>query len=570
MLSNSVAGQIVPAPDARLNYTQIMFEHDRVKGASEYLIEVIRQDENDSTFMHPAFSQRDSSTATMISNFEFDKKYLWRYTGLDKGKELGWHGPYNFEISNNIHANRNFYRARVIHNDSSANAGGLIIMDISRSIVDRNGNCVWYMPRDTEEAGVHVAPNLPGIMIDDLRISPFGTITYLIAGRAEERALNGKLLWQGPLEDPSSDSLHPGRSTHFHHCFERLRSGNYMVLDRDSVAIRTDTGYVYVEDEIIREFDKDKKQVWRWGSEYYLDSADMQKIIRGKRDSGLLDPTPGGHLNAFYADEENGYIYAGFRNISRIIKIDKKMKKVVSEWGDGMKNGDGFFSKQHGLDLLRDGSVAVFSNGDREPPAGQKTPLYSSIVNFSQPSNNQKSKVTWQFDCVLDSVNYQSLRGGNVDELNNGNLLLCMGAVNRVIEVSRTKKVVWSAIIERKGRKNEGWIRLPLNMAHYTSSLYPYYFTIQNYTDTLWGNDKVYRLRIFNDGSEEDSYNISINSSLGNIYKSQSPVILSHSSLTIDLPADSIRGKGEKMVVTVQSKTNTEMLRSLYVQVISR
>jgi hypothetical protein len=567
-----LVGQIVPAPDARLNYTQIMFEHDRVKGASEYLIEVKQVDDNDSTFLHPTVRHKDSSTATMLSNFEFGKKYMWRYTGLDNGKQLGWHGPYNFEISKNIHVNKDFYRTRVIYNDSSANAGGLIVMDMTHSIVDRDGNFVWYLPPDTEKVQQALAPHSLDVITDDMRMSPFGTITCIISGRAQEKDLKGKLLWQAPLMDSVSDSSDTRHRYHYHHCFQRLSSGNYMALDRDSVYIHIDTGYVYIEDEIIREFDKNKNQVWSWSSEHYLDSIEIKKIIESKSDSGILDPTPGGHLNAFYADEENGYVYAGFRNISRIIRIEKKTGKVVSEWGEGMKNGDGFFSKQHGVNLLSDGSIVLFNNGGQDPAAGQEAPQHSSVVNFSQPSGRQNSQLIWKFDCTLDSVNYHSRRGGNVDELKNGNLLVCMGTVNRIFEISRNKKIVWSAIIERKRRVDPSWQHFPLNRAHYTSSLYPYYFTIQSNTDTLYTNDKGCKLRIFNDGTEADSYSISINDLSGGIYKTPvtSPVIASHASLSLDIPTDGLAAKTGKIEVTVRSKTNTDLIRSVFVQSIAK
>jgi hypothetical protein len=279
-----------------------------------------------------------------------------------------------------------------------------------------------------------------------------------------------------------------------------------------------------------------------------------------------VDPTPGGHLNAFCADEINGYIYAGFRNVSRIIKIEKKTGKVIATWGAGMKDGDGFFSKQHDANLLRDGSIVVFSNGDREPPVGIAPSQYSSVVNFTQPSDNRNSQMIWKFDCTFDSVNYQSLRGGDVDELKNGNLLVCMGAVNRVFEITRSKKIVWSAVIQKKERRDEGWRRFPLNRAHYTSSLYPYYFTIQSDRDTISRDDNTFKLKIFNDGTEDDSYEIRIKSTTGNEKTIITLLISSHSSMTFDIPTDSIPKENDKIMVNVRSRINSDLTRTLSIQ----
>lgn len=232
LASHFLFGQVSPQPGAKLNYTQIMFEHGKVKGADEYLVQV-DLDEAGLSFQHPVAIQKDSSTALMISGFEFGKKYVWRYTGLVKGKMLGWQGPYDFEILSAPYVNKNFCRVRVTQNDSLTHAGGLIILDEARVIIDRNGNFVWYLPPDNDGRTKPAMGRGSSVLINDLRVTPQGTVTLINATRAEERDLKGNILWQAPRQLNSAPTVtgsvpHYGR---YNHCFKKLGNGDYMVIE---------------------------------------------------------------------------------------------------------------------------------------------------------------------------------------------------------------------------------------------------------------------------------------------------------------------------------------------------
>ncbi len=244
--------QILPAPGDKLNYTQIMFEHPVVKGANQYLVEVAL-DSSGASFQHPVASSKDSSTAALISHFEFGKKYVWRYTGIDKGKQIGWKGPYNFEILTSNLVDKKLFHVKVLKNDTAKNAGGLIILDVPRTIVDRNGNCVWFLPPVISKISEHpaalsaafhqpgasgsnqtpMAPtaNAVSTSTNDIRFTHTGTMTLLSAGQAEERNLKGEILWKAPdLSDPDSDDNDNIKHLDYHHCFRKLANGNYMVI----------------------------------------------------------------------------------------------------------------------------------------------------------------------------------------------------------------------------------------------------------------------------------------------------------------------------------------------------
>ena len=72
LVARCCVAQINPAEGARLNYNQVMFEYDKLPGASVYLVQV-DYDSVASAFVAPVVEQRDSATATMISGLAFAK-----------------------------------------------------------------------------------------------------------------------------------------------------------------------------------------------------------------------------------------------------------------------------------------------------------------------------------------------------------------------------------------------------------------------------------------------------------------------------------------------------------------
>lgn len=615
LLYAPVSAQVIPEPGAQLNYTQIMFEHPQVTGAGQYMLEVTV--ETDTGFKHPMVKQKDSSTAFMASGLEFGKKYVWRYAAIYSGKQPDWNGPYGFEILNDKAVDKNLFRVRVVENDVKLSSGGLIAIDAARNIVDRKGNCVWFLPADTaERTGV----NRFTPAINDMRVTPAGTITLLNGANAEEIDLNARILWQAPpCTGGSGKSNINAPLLGYNHCFKKLQSGNYMVIGWENnyipspvinganINAGTSGAKTMVTHETLKEFDRNGNLVWDWGSEKYISEDELRKLVISVPEAGVLNTTPGGHLNAFDVDEKNGFVYASFRNLSRVIKIDKKTCEVVYAWGPGteyggVKNSDGPFLKQHETKLLKDGSVAVFSNGilhngpigaavgiapgNGNPPKGMPVGVMpgpgggagpfseadirdlsdpSSVVIFNEPPDTLHSQLVWKFDCRMDPVRNKSARGGSIDEMKNGNLLICMGTINRVFEVTRSKKVVWSALVEK--RTDTTWGPMLLYKTGYCSSLYPCYFTVQTSTDTIKNTTGAFMLRIFNDGTEDDSYRVSISSASGSYQKQLlTDVLNSGKSTRIEIKPQMPPAGNERVAVTVLSITNPDFKRTVYVQ----
>ena len=574
--NNSGLGQVIPLEGAKLNYTQIMFDHPQMPGAEEYLIELGLAESN-SPFERPVAQKSTFSTACMISNLEFGRKYIWKYTAYRKGNAIGTKGPFYFEILSDMHVDRGLNQVRILLRDSTQSSGGLIALDVCQTIVDRNGNFVWFLPVDSVSELGKATMHLQQEMVNDLRITPFGTVTLMNGERPQERNLNGRIVWQAPPKSAFSNDSIPAYD--YHHCLRRLSNGNYMVLDRENVHENAalakkwgvgsgsdDQDKVVMVDEVIREFDKKNNLVWKWSSENYFNTNELKNLIQSKPDRGVIMTIPGGHMNAFDVDEKNGFIYAGFRNVSRVIKIEKKTEQVVMAWGNfmsyqNMSNGDGFFLKQHETTLLRNGNIAVYNNGQLAEP-DDTTAQVSSVVVFTQEHDTVASKIAWKFDCNFDSIHKISVRGGSVDELKNGNLLVCMGSINRVFEVTRDKRIVWSAVVETRGQAIGNWSPMPLFKTHYASSLYPCYFTIQTSADTLNKKALGFELKVFNDGTESDWYEINVTSPSGLFeWHLVTEELISGSSVSFRISPKKMPSQSESITVLVQSKTNPNFKR---------
>lgn len=163
-------------------------------------------------------------------------------------------------------------------------------------------------------------------------------------------------------------------------------------------------------------------------------------------------PLFGTHANAFSENEEGTKVYIGFRDLSRIIKIDKQTKQVDLSYGERFPSGDGLyachaFRKQHDASVTKHNSILLLNNDEKEVKR-------SSVVELKDNVTGKDSAVIWKFNLDFDGpLNGKSVSGGNVMELPNSNVLVCAGVLNRVFEVSRTKEVVWDAFVQSKEKR---------------------------------------------------------------------------------------------------------------------
>jgi hypothetical protein len=97
------------------------------------------------------------------------------------------------------------------------------------------------------------------------------------------------------------------------------------------------------------------------------------------------------------------------------------------------------FSHAHGVELLSDGNVIMYDNGnDRRPQHSQALELYIDPVA-------QVAEEAWSWT-EPEMFDYW---GGNVDRLPNGNTLIVNVEVGRLIEVTPEGEIVWEMFMKR-------------------------------------------------------------------------------------------------------------------------
>jgi hypothetical protein len=503
---------------------------------------------------------------------------------------------------------KNIMTLVVTKNEADANAGGLIVNDCTHSITDRNGELVWYLAnvnwkltqvrssrsgaavnKTTKSLGMRTAPARLEIrpMIYDLKLTPYGTITYLEESYTSirdsigqivplERDLAGNILWTAPNNDKFSESA----GAFYNHDFKRLPNGNYMVLGNeewrklpgyhDTEAVKKKYGeiqtyggqdYGRVEFGTVIEYDKKGNEVWSWNSNQYFDS-DALKPIGNPKLNFLLRP----HVNAFGVDRKNEFVYVGFRDVSRIVKIEKATGKVVDSWGTASPQTEAQqtvnFHHQHGANILDDGTIAIFNDNDF--PGRDSVP--GAIIFSQQPTDT--GNIVWRFDYDFEKFNRRATRtGGNVDQLNNGNLLVCLGDIDKIMEVTRDKKIVWEAEIKANEKRSFSYFHR-LYRSHYVSSLYPCYFIFETSRDTVKRKSADFNIRLFNKGSENDAYHVKIVSSSGTFSKQFSiDTLAPNRSTTFNIDAGKQLHNHEKIEITITSKTNPDFERKKWVTV---
>ena len=124
-----------------------------------------------------------------------------------------------------------------------------------------------------------------------------------------------------------------------------------------------------------------------------------------------------------------------------------------------------------------------------------------------------------------------------------------------ILEVNRNKKVVWQAEVRAKDVPGYYYTHR-LYRAHYTSSLYPYHFTVDVAQDTLSRDSSRYHFTVYNTGSESDSYRVEI---AGSQIKNDETVILKPGDhLRYDMPVNE-KDRGHEISISVRSATYPDL-----------
>jgi hypothetical protein len=157
-------------------------------------------------------------------------------------------------------------------------------------------------------------------------------------------------------------------------------------------------------------------------------------------DDGAFDWT---HANGVVYDERTNSVYVSWRNLSRITRIDYATKRVVYNMGMASVSGDAdfgddLFSFQHAPQILPNGNMVLFDNGNRRKSPATPPMTKAIEIAFSGGAVPSSASIVWEY-VVPEYVSF----AGDANRLPGGNTLVTSSEARKIYEVDPAGEIVW-------------------------------------------------------------------------------------------------------------------------------
>ena len=222
------------------------------------------------------------------------------------------------------------------------------------------------------------------------------------------------------------------RDPFLHHDFERLSTGNTLVLVWEKMpeelaanvsgGVSAGTTKGQMLGDVVREVTQTGDVVNEWRSWEFLSlEEDTICPLEGRREWT--------HQNSLKLTN-NGDLLVSFRQTNTIGIVNRSSGEFTWKWGPGE------ISHQHNPTYLDNGRILLFDNGPHREGMS-----YSRVIEVD-PSNNQ---IAWEY-LGDPPISFFSYHISGSERLPNGNTLICEGAPGRVFEVTPTYEIAWEYI----------------------------------------------------------------------------------------------------------------------------
>ena len=468
IIPHQVIAQILPKEGSMLPYRLIGFSFKPMLNTNKYIVEIAAGNYNteDSFKKNIIVSPIGNKNKIITEVPYFGKQYTWRIAYIDRKSNKTKSELHHFSTTFIVDLDTNNTRVRITKNVSKYK-DALFFLDGNRALYNMKGHPVWYLP------AIDGLNNESLRDVRDMKLSPQGTITFLLNNIPYEINYNGQILWKAPNDGKvSGDSIE-----HYHHEFTRLSNGNYMALGSEFVKwklpLTADSNllrdgktfydsiskayYQKIEFGTIIEYDGNGNVVWSWRSSKYFRESDVQSKINGNLRSRDV------HENSFFFDEKAKIIYLSFRNISRILKVHYPDGDIINTYGNKYKAGiaemkNNLFCNQHSVKHSQKGYLYLFNNNFCNKGAVPKI-----IMMQEPPAGNSNLKKIWEYECPMEGGVFYTLvpfaSGGNVIELPDHAIFASVAndVYSNVFIVSSNKKILWRAIPEKFNQVENKW-----------------------------------------------------------------------------------------------------------------
>jgi len=468
-----VFGTLVsPSDGDELNYIHILFEWEQQPDAVGYNLQVSTNE----LFNNLILDVDEAHTVYIDSdNFSWNETYYWRVRSIMDcdGCEYGdWIGTSMFNIGQStppyIDEGVEIESSTDIYQDDLLEDGYVAIGSFNPAptsfIIDKYGNEIWndgFWENEGWTSG--------GFMLNHINeygnISGYSGLNYPY-NTGMKANTDMDVVWS--TMNPEPVDMHE---------FKQISNGNYMGFIHDNIELgpipigdwtSLFQAIGYQADGITNEFPygarkivefdaQTKEEIWSWNPHDHYTKQDTDLYggtwwtCLGEGSHDWL------HSNAFHFDEEESVIYVSHRHISRISKIAYPSGEVI--WNMGMPDGYGTgsdnictdlgFSYQHNIQLLDDGSLLFFDNGNlSQILLGDSNP--TSRIRRIRVIDNSYCETIWEYELP---PNLFGSATGSVQLLDNGNYSIYTIASASVIEVTPEQEIIW----KHTGNINNNW-----------------------------------------------------------------------------------------------------------------
>ena len=474
LFSIKVQAQLFPSEGAVIHYKIIGFSVPAVKGVLNYKLEIAtgiqtKEDSFNKNIIYSASGKEHKIVGEVLS---LGGSYTWRMLPvIANGRPSA--GFHHFSIEAAPVTDTNEFRLRVVQ-QALKYKDAYVFLDATRTLYDMKGQPVWYLPLPDDG-------NTDNLVIRDLKTTTQKTITYIIDKKGVfEINYNGDSLWKGP----ESKSTGKGPKSFYHHEFTRLKNGHYMALGDENVFAKLPVDgdtvlHIMPVDKVdpsginrsysrlimgtITEYDRKGSVVWSWRSAERFNGSDL--LYRQSADGKKTQVAP--HDNSFYFDEPNKCIYLSCRDINRVIKIKYPEGIIAGVYGDeGKKTSGSAFCGQHSCRLSAKGDLYLYNNNACNPGHSP------SAVMMKMYKKDSLEKI-WEYESGVpnSALPKEFSSGGNVLEMPDEELFVSMAFPgSNVFIVSKDKKILWDAIVEKRKSDGQQWEPMRLYRASIINS----------------------------------------------------------------------------------------------------
>ncbi len=477
---------VLPADGALLHRLHLQLRWESVEDVvSDYRLQIVEDDGSASPFVGGApvmtHSVSSAEPRTVVeTGLEFGKDYAWRVGGAAGSPAVRFQTPVRRFSTATLHPEVSLPQVSIPAGAGVPPEDGIVIWVQRRNMssncfilgAEPDGRLVLALPFiDLVHSDMRLMDN--GRILSNYRVDETDGINTWICRGIAVRTLDGRRTWIGPQDHcgappPPNVKLGPHHEV-FPMPADAPHGANFLELSFDNRTLdyvdNVHGGTVYDDllwqGDQVRELDRHTLEVIQHWSTFDSISLDdhLPEFYPG------ADVGPGGdwnHCNAAIYDPLYNRVWVSARHQSRVVGIDWATGQGVIQVGDvnvagfgpwpsgDPDFGDNFFSFQHAPEVLANGNMLVYNNGNFMEPVdlnnisrGRQT--QGVEIAFDNPANPTSASIVRTFDLVglnLSDAAYAPFVG-DADRLPGGHTLAPDGPGSSIMEFDAQGNVIW-------------------------------------------------------------------------------------------------------------------------------